>query len=152
MPQGILPYKYEQEKADGGLTALAGLPLYLDLASVLNLGMSIAEHLHVKMQGWTDEQIVMSLILLNLAGGDSVDDLRLLEADEGFCKILRRVELARTSEKAATGDRETVAEGEAPSVPSPSAVFRYLSAFHDGRESSGKGKAVIPPLTNISPG
>jgi len=84
MAQGVLPYKYEQENQTSGMTSLAGLPIYLDLASVLNLGESIARHLHIKMQGWTDEQIVMSLILLNLAGGDSVDDLRLLAADEGF--------------------------------------------------------------------
>ena len=148
MPQGILPYKYEQEKADGGLTALAGLPLYLDLASVLNLGMSIAEHLHVKMQGWTDEQIVMSLILLNLAGGDSVDDLRLLEADEGFCKILRRVELAGLPRRQRRETERRWRKEKHRSVPSPSAVFRYLSAFHTDYARSG-GKAVIPPLTEL---
>jgi hypothetical protein len=93
MAQGVLPYKYEEEKTASGMTPLAGLPVYLDLASVLNLGVSITSHLRIKMQGWTDEQIVMSLILLNLAGGDSVDNLCLLKADEGFSKILRRIEL-----------------------------------------------------------
>lgn len=38
MPQGVLPYKYEEEKTNTGMTALAGLPVYLDLASVLGLG------------------------------------------------------------------------------------------------------------------
>ena len=93
MPQGLLPYKYEKEKSASGMTALAGLPVYLDLASVLNLGESISEHLHTKTQGWTDEQIILSLILLNLAGGECVDDLCILEADEGFCRILQRIEL-----------------------------------------------------------
>ncbi len=119
MPQGVLPYKYEEEKTTSGMTALAGLPVYLDLASVLNLGESISTHLHVKVQGWTDEQIVISLILLNLAGGESVDDLRILEADEGFCRILRRIELKGPSEKGATGDREAVAKGEASVSPFP---------------------------------
>jgi hypothetical protein len=32
MPQGILPYKYEEEKTGSGMTALGGLPTYLDLA------------------------------------------------------------------------------------------------------------------------
>jgi len=50
------------------MTALAGLPVYLDLASVMDLGDGIGKHLHVKIQGWTDEQIITSLILLNLAG------------------------------------------------------------------------------------
>jgi len=92
MPQGALPYKYEEEKTGSGITALAGLPLYLDLASVFDVGANIAKHLQVKVRGWTDEQIVLSLILLNLAGGDAVDDIDTLEKDQGFCKILSRVE------------------------------------------------------------
>ena len=113
MSQGPLPYKYEKEKTTSGMTALAGLPVYLDLASVLNLGMSISTHLQVKVQGWTDEQIVHSLILLNLAGGESVDDLRILEADEGFCRILRRVELKGMKRKERRRDGEAMAQGEA---------------------------------------
>jgi hypothetical protein len=88
MPQGVLSYKYEQEKQASGMTALAGLPVYLDLASVLGLGDHIRAHLQVKAQGWTDEQMILSLILLNLAGGDCVDDLRILEKDEGFSEVL----------------------------------------------------------------
>jgi hypothetical protein len=37
MAQGILPFKYESEKNTTGMTALAGLPVYLDLAKVLGL-------------------------------------------------------------------------------------------------------------------
>jgi len=88
-----LPYKYEEEKTDGRMTALAGLPVYLDLASVLGLGDHIRAHMQVRRsQGWTDEQMLLSLVLLNLAGGDAVDDIRILEKDEGFCKVLGRVE------------------------------------------------------------
>jgi len=39
------------------------------------------------------------LVMLNLAGGDCVEDLRRLEGDEGFCKVLRRVELDGLSRK-----------------------------------------------------
>ena len=31
MAQGLLPFKYELEKKDTGMTALAGLPIYLEL-------------------------------------------------------------------------------------------------------------------------
>lgn len=92
MPQGVLPYKYEEEKTGSGMTALAGLPIYLDLASVIDLGASIARHLHVKVRGWTDEQIILSLILLNMAGGDAVNDMDILEKDQGFCMVLSRIE------------------------------------------------------------
>jgi hypothetical protein len=148
MAQGVLPYKYEEERIEGGMTALAGLPIYLDLASVLGVGECIRAHVHVRKsgQGWTDEQAIVSLMLLNLAGGDCIDDIRILEKDEGFCKVLGRVErkgLPR-QQRRALGRRWR--RGRHRWVPSPSALFRYLEAFHDpGEERKRKrGKAFIP--------
>lgn len=148
MAQGILPYKYEQEKTDAGMTALAGLPVYLDLAQVLNLGEIIGRHLKVKNQGWTDEQIILSLILLNLAGGDCVDDLRILEADRGFCRILERIELKGLPRKKRRETERRWRKEKRRSVPSPSAVFRYLAAFHEDYDRE-EGRAIIPPLTEL---
>jgi hypothetical protein len=148
MPQGILPYQYEQEKSISGMTSLAGLPVYLDLISALNLVESIKTHLHVKNQGWTDEQIVLSLILLNLAGGDCVDDLCILEADQGFCKILEQIELKSLPRKERREKERRWRKEKRRSVPSPSAVFRYLSTFHKDYVRE-EGKAIIPPLTEL---
>ena len=77
MTQGIVPFKYEEQKKDTGMTALAGLPVYLDLAKVVGLSKSIQKHLKIRTngQGWTDTQMVLSLMLLNLAGGTCVEDL-----------------------------------------------------------------------------
>ena len=71
MPQGILPFKYEEEKHSGGMTRMAGLPSYLELSYALGLCESIGEYLNVRDsgQGFTDSEMIMSLILLNLAGG-----------------------------------------------------------------------------------
>jgi hypothetical protein len=44
MAQGVLPFKYEAEKNRSGMSALAGLPTYLDLASVCGLQASIDRH------------------------------------------------------------------------------------------------------------
>ena len=92
MAQGLLGFKYELEKKDTGMTALTGLRLYLDLASAMGTGESIEKHLHIKHQGWTGRQTLLSLIMMNLAGGDCVEDLRKLEGDTGFCEVLRRLE------------------------------------------------------------
>ena len=95
MAQGVLPFQYQDQNRAAGLTALAGLPAYLDLAQAAGLRDTIFRHLKVcgdKTQGWSDHQIVMALILLNLAGGDCVADLDKLEADEGLCQVMRRVE------------------------------------------------------------
>ena len=148
MAQGVLPYKYEEERTDGGMTALAGLPIYLDLASVLGVADFIRAHVHVRKsgQGWTDEQAVLSLMLLNLAGGDCVDDIRILEKDEGFCKVLGRVETKGLTRQQRREMERRWRKERHRSVPSPSALFRYLEAFHDPGEEVKRepGKAFIP--------
>jgi hypothetical protein len=148
MAQGVLPYKYEEERTDGGMTALAGLPIYLDLASVLGVADFIRAHVHVRKsgQGWTDEQAVLSLMLLNLAGGDCVDDIRILEKDEGFCKVLGRVETKGLTRQQRRALERRWRKERHRSVPSPSALFRYLEAFHDPGEEIKRepGKAFIP--------
>jgi len=146
MPQGVLPYKYEEEKTAMGMTSLAGLPVYLDLASILGLGDYIRAHMHVKVQGWTDEQIITSLVLLNLAGGDFVDDIKILQKDEGFCKVLGRVESKGLTRQQRRATERRWRKEHHRSVPSPSAIFRYLAAFHNPEEEKKrmKGKAFIP--------
>ena len=52
----------------------------------------------------------MSLVLLNMAGGNFVDDLRILEGDEGFTKLLRRVE-QRAPVQRAPVDGSALAQG-----------------------------------------
>lgn len=142
MPQGNLPYKYEEERKPAGMTSLAGLPVYLDLASALGVPRSIERHLAFRpTQGWTDRQMVLSLMLLALTGGDCVDDLRVLEADEGFCRILAQIEPEVSSSRWRTNKSRT--------IPSPSAVFRYLSAFRTD-EPSVRGSASIPHISALS--
>jgi len=136
MPQGILPYKYEEEKRAAGMTSLAGLPLYLDLAVALGLPGSITHHLTLRpSQGWTDSQMVLSLVLLALAGGDCVDDLKILQSDEGFCRLLERIEPEVSSSRWRTG--------KSRAVPSPSSAFRYLAAFRTDQVPA-QGSASIP--------
>ena len=151
MAQGVLPYKYEGERNDGGMTALAGLPIYLDLASVLGVADSIRAHVHVRTsdQGWTDEQAILSLILLNLAGGDCVDDIRILEKDEGFGKILSRVETLGLRRQQRRAMERRWRKEHQRFVPSPSALFRYLEAFHDpGEEKKREQRKAFIPAPN----
>ena len=48
MTQGVLPFKYEEEKSESGMTALAGLPVCLDLARALGLSAPIQKHVRVR--------------------------------------------------------------------------------------------------------
>ena len=85
MQQGALPFQYAEEKNSTGMTALAGLATYLNLFQVADLRGSVGRHVGLREggQGWTDSQMVTSLILLNLAGGESVEDLRVLGERRG---------------------------------------------------------------------
>ena len=143
-----MPFEYEQEKRSTGMTALSGLAAYLELAHVVGLRSSLERHegLREGGRGWTDSQIITSLALVNLSGGESVGDLRVVDKDEGLCRIIRQVETygMRRRERRA---RERRWRGERRrSVPSSSAVFRYLENFHDDEEEAKREdhRAFIP--------
>lgn len=148
MSQKTLPFKYEEGKRDRGITSLGGLPLYMGLAYATGLYESIRKHIQIRgdSQGWIDSQVIMSLILLNLAGGDSVEDLNILEGDEGFCRVLRRIELHDLGRKERREMERRWRKEKRRFVPSPTAAFRYLEVFHDEEEEKKRklGKAFIP--------
>lgn len=145
MTQGALPFKYEEEKKGSGLTALGGLPVYLDMARVMDLAGSIDRHVGVRQhgQGWTDSQIVMSLVLMNIAGGECVDDLKILEQDEGFNKVLQNCRWYGKSRQERRSLARRWHKENKRAVPSASSVFRYLAAFGIDYKAEA-GSAVIP--------
>ena len=148
MTQGILPFKYEKDTQNNELTCFGGAPVYLELAQAAGLTKTIDKHIKASSptQGWTDRQVVLSLILLNLLGGDCVADLNGLENDEGVCTILRRVEKAGMSRQQRRAFLRRFRKERKRTVPSASAVFRYLSSFHSHEEEEQRetGKAFIP--------
>ena len=100
------------------------------------------------------QQVLTSLIMLNLAGGTSVDDLRILNADPGFCQILRKVELQGLTRKERREVEKRWRKEKKRFVPSPSAIFRYLSGFHDAeqekiRTDSSKSSFIPAPNEHL---
>jgi len=146
--QGALPYQLEVETRPSSLTGLAGLPIYLDLAHVVGLRDAITEHVQVRggTQGWTDAQMVTALILLNLAGGECVEDLEKLEKDLGFARILHRVETFGLPRRERRHLERRWRKSKERTVPSASAMRRYLAAFHraDQELLREPGRAFIP--------
>jgi hypothetical protein len=149
LAQGLLDFQYEADSSRHGLTSLAGLPLYLELMAASGLAAAIERHVRVAgRQGWLDLQMVVAAILLNLAGGDCVEDIERLERDDGVAAILRRVETdlpSRGSRRKARGRwrRERVR-----ALPSPSALSSWLERFHDaGSPKAVVGAAFIPAVT-----
>jgi hypothetical protein len=71
----------------------------------------------------------MSIILLNIAGGDCVDDLRILEGDEGLVKIIQRVGYTGHPRKERREQARRWRKECTRAFPSPPVVFRYLKNF-----------------------
>ena len=126
MAQGVFDFQYEVEKRSGGMTGLAGLPPYLEFGYVMGLGAAIANRLKIRGgdQGWSDERVVMALILLNLAGGDCVSDLKALSGDELIWWYRKR---CGKSEEAHSVMKEDLAGGKLPScLFGANAAWRHI--------------------------
>ena len=119
----VLPFKLSPNTSTEKLTSFAGLPLFIEVFRALGLPQHIQRLVRVRERGYGENELIEALVLLNLAGGDSVEDLALLRRDEGLRELL-------TSND----------------VPSSSAVFRFLDGFHnEPAEALRKpGKAFIP--------
>jgi hypothetical protein len=145
--QGVLSYRVEGEKTSQNLTALSGLAAYVDLMVASGLLESVRRNVCAcGEQGWTDHEMVLSLVLLNLAGGDCVDDLDHLNADAGFGKVLRWCENHGLSRRVRRDMARRWRKGKSRSVISPSAARRWLGKFHDDDQEKLRvaGKALIP--------
>ena len=147
MAQGLLPFQYESEAGEAGLTGLAGLPLYLELWRAAGLEQSVARHVAVSgAQGWSDRQMVSALVLLNLAGGEGLDDLGRLEADGGLCRLVRAAEAHGRSRRQRRAEARRWRRQRSRALPSPHAAGRWLAGFHDAGEEARReaGRAFIP--------
>jgi hypothetical protein len=109
MSQGLLPYTVERVAWAASLTGRAGLPLVVEPMRALGLDASIETHVRVRQRasGYREAVKVEWLVTLHAAGGDCVDDIDILRADPGLCRLL----------------------GGAP--PSAEALRQFLYACHD---------------------
>jgi hypothetical protein len=148
MTHFTLPFKYEEETKNSGMTALAGLPLYLELLHSLNIPAIMRKNLDSgahENTAWNNSDILIALILLNLAGGDHVQDLRILEKDAGFCRIFKKVATFGMKQSVRYALRKIRQQQGCGALPSRTTVFRFLN--QDGTVDMGvrrKGKAYIP--------
>ena len=147
MAQGILPIDYAEVPRSGGVTAMAGVLPYLDLVQASGLRQSLERHTPTPLaQGWSESQLAVALVLLNLAGGESVDDIAVLEGDAGLGELVRAAERHGVRGRARRERERRFRRRRSRSLPSPSALRRYLESFHDAaqEELRERGRAFIP--------
>ena len=151
MTQGLLPFQYQAENNHSKMTSFSGLPLYMDLAQVSGLCSAIAKQLRSKKQGWLDVDIVMSIILLNLVGGDCVEDIERLENDAGLRTLLLKLQTHGMRRKQRRAYEHRWRKSSARAFPSVSAIHRYLEQFHNAPEEClrEQGRAFIPSNNDL---
>jgi Transposase DDE domain group 1 len=107
---GLLPFDVELQEQGETLTARAGLTLVQETMQALELDRAVDEALQLKQRdsGYSEAELVSAIVLLQAAGGDCLDDIRVLAADQGLCRLLGR-----------------------RALPSPDTLRHLLNAFHD---------------------
>ena len=89
MPRNTSLLPIEIVADDTPTTSHAGLLPYFDLWRRLGMPECVDSGVSIcGQQGWLDRQIVLSVALLNLAGGDCVTDMDGLESDAGLREML----------------------------------------------------------------
>jgi len=90
--QGLLGFEYEEQGRDCRATAYAGLPLVLEMMRALGVNRSIEEHVHTRRvrreYGFTDTELVESVVLMLSAGGECCEDIGMLSGDEALVEML----------------------------------------------------------------
>ena len=144
--QGKLAFQYKSEKNETSLTSFAGLPLYVEWMINTGLSAQIEKNLKTKTQGWSDLQMITSLILLNIAGGDCVDDIEKLERDAGLRTLLLKFETQEMTRKERRAYEKRWRKKKERAFPSASSLSRYLEQFHalDQEKLREEGVAFIP--------
>ena len=127
---------------------MAGLPAYADLLWALGVPGSVERHVRVRRRrsGWSERELVGALVLLHLAGGEGVEDIRTLGSDDGFCRLMERLSLFGVKRREQRRIRRLRKRGGRGSLPSATSIHRFLEAFHDPEEMKQRkpGKAWVP--------
>lgn len=129
MAQGRLPFEYVKSEDAGQVTAYSGLPLLVEVMTVLGVSESIRKHVKIFAQGreFDELSIITALVSMVVAGGEYLDDLRVFKEDKALSRLLGF------------------------EFPSPETARQFLYEFHEDRlleEAEGRlapnRKAFVP--------
>ena len=84
------------EETDAAVTGLAGVPALVNLAHEMGLFKDVDAFVPPKERdrGYAPSASVLDLMLIPCAGGECIDDLGVLRADQGLQRLLRRSVMA----------------------------------------------------------
>jgi len=143
----MLGFKIEEDPHDSEVTGFAGLLPYMNLWDRLGMPKAVDDLVHIcGDQGYLDRQLVSSVFLLNLAGGDCVSDIDRLESDAGLCRMFGRAQYSGMSRVAVKAAQKRFRSGRSRTFPGATQISAFLETCHDEAEEKKRvvGKAFIP--------
>jgi len=96
-------------------------------------------------QGWTDAESILALVMLNLVGGDCVEDVDRLESDEDFADCLAR-RCVRVEPKGLEGLKKRWRKRKRAGCRRVLRCFDILSEFHDRDQRIERAREAFIPL------
>ena len=110
------------------VTAHAGLTLVVEAARALGLDEIVARRLKIakRKRGFSEVEKLAALLLLSAAGGERIEDIRMLSDDQGLTRLLEQ------------------------KLPSPDALLDFLTTFDDPTvwdQRPPDEKSFVPPET-----
>ena len=144
---GLIPILLEEDPTDCATTAFAGILPYLDLWNSIGMPTAVDSIMSIcGSQGWMDRQLIQSLVLLNLIGGDCVTDIEKLEADSGLREMVRASEFSGMSLQQRSNAAKRFRGGRGRTFPAATQIYNFLESCHVEAEEAKRvaGKAFIP--------
>lgn len=147
---GLIPILLEEDPTDCAITAFAGILPYLDVWNALGMPKAVDESVHIcGNQGWMDRQIVQSLVLVNLIGGDCVTDIDKLEADVGIGEMVGAGEFSGLSREQRRNAAIRFRGGRSRTFPAATQIYSFLEACHNEDEEAKRiDKTAFIPQAN----
>jgi hypothetical protein len=152
---GRLRFQVQLSDSPAAVTAHAGLPLVIEAFRALELPQAIRDHLHFKqrVRGYSEVTCIETLVALLAAGGECVDDVRMLHADAGLKRLwgkgtLPAAETLRAFLNRFHDERSVAARvAHAAFVPADSAGLRGLAAVQQALLAELQQRASQPRAT-----
>lgn len=118
----------------------------MELAKQSDLVRYINQTVKTKIYGWSDAGMILSLVLLNLAGGDCISDIDRLEQDEGLRMLLVQFATYGMRRKERRAFERRWRKAKSRGLPSNAAIHRYFPQFHspDEEKNREEGETFIP--------
>jgi hypothetical protein len=134
MKQGLLAYGVVVVEEADTVTARGGLPLVAETMRAMGVSRAIKDHVHIRQRARGSSEVAMieAMVMVLAAGGECIDDMAVLRADQGLCRLLGR------------------------ELPSPDAARRFLYEFHDeeliehARQQRAPGQVAYIPQENAA--